>query len=225
MGKFSKQQEEKSTATPAAGASNQYLLMGIGVVVVLLLAWFLFLGKPNYPEINSPRPVFGNENAKIVIEEFSDFECPACQTAYAYVKPILAEFKEDIRFEYKHFPLNSECNNGSQTSHPNACIAAYASECANDQNQFWAYYDYLFTNKKLDDSSLKSAASFLKLNTESFNACLDSRAKRNIIITDVSAGNARGVSATPTFYVNGEKIENWNNLRSIILAKKAQLNQ
>lgn len=224
MGKFSKQETVKSK--PSGTASQSPVLLIVGGIILVIVVFFLFFNKPSYPEINSPRPFLGNSNAQIVIEEFSDFECPACQTAAPFVKSIITEFKDDVRFEYKHFPLNNECNSEmSGALHLNACIAAYASECANDQNKFWEYHDYNFANKKVDEASLRSTASAIGLDMELFNACLDSRAKRNVVVADIQNGNSRNVNATPTFFVNGEKIENWNNLRSIIIAKKAQLSQ
>lgn len=210
---------EKVSSTPAK--APPWLFIGIGVIIVLVIAGFLVFNKPAYPDITSPRPVAGNPNATILVEEFSDYECPACRVAQSYVEPILVEFKNDIRFEYKHYPLNPSCNSGvGQAVHPRACEAAYAAECANDQNQFWEMGDWMFDNQlSLTNSSLKSGARSIGLNGDSFDACLDSAAKRKIVTTDADEGNRRGVNSTPTFYVNGERVSDYTKLRAFILSK------
>ena len=78
----------------------------------------------------------GPKNAKVTIVEFSDFECPFCVRAYPTVKQILSEYKNDVRFYYKQFPLNN--------IHPNAQKAAEASLCALDQGKFWEWHDKIF---------------------------------------------------------------------------------
>ncbi len=78
----------------------------------------------------------GPENAKVTIVEFSDFECPFCVRAYPTVKQILSEYKDDVRFYYKQFPLNN--------IHPNAQKAAEASLCALDLDKFWEWHDKIF---------------------------------------------------------------------------------
>lgn len=78
----------------------------------------------------------GPENAKVTIVEFSDFECPFCVRAYPTVKQILSEYKNDVKFYYKQFPLNN--------IHPNAQKAAEASLCAADQGKFWEWHDKIF---------------------------------------------------------------------------------
>lgn len=81
-------------------------------------------------------PVIGPEGAKVTIVEFSDFECPFCIRAYPTIKKILSDYKGQVRFYYKHYPLTQ--------IHPNAEKAAEASICAGDQGKFWEYHDKLF---------------------------------------------------------------------------------
>lgn len=78
----------------------------------------------------------GPADAKVQILEFSDFECPYCIRAYPTVKQILNDYKGQVRFYYKQFPLNQ--------IHPNAQKAAEASLCAADQGKFWEYHDKMF---------------------------------------------------------------------------------
>lgn len=99
-----------------------------------------------------PRPysvgnasVRGGKNAKVVIVEFSDFQCPYCSRAYPTVNQLLKEYGDNITFVYKHFPLVS--------IHPRAQKTAEAAECAKDQGKFWEFHDQLF-QKQTDWSSL-----------------------------------------------------------------------
>lgn len=78
----------------------------------------------------------GPKNAKVTIVEFSDFECPYCIRAYPTVKQILSEYKNDVKFYYKQYPLTQ--------IHPNAQKTAEASLCANDQGKFWEFHDKIF---------------------------------------------------------------------------------
>lgn len=78
----------------------------------------------------------GPQNAKVTIVEFSDFECPFCIRAYPTVKQILSEYKNDVKFYYKQYPLTQ--------IHPNAQKTAEASLCANDQGKFWKFHDKIF---------------------------------------------------------------------------------
>jgi protein-disulfide isomerase len=184
------------------------------IAVALLIVWLVGRGSngPIYPNINSPRPVLGGTDAKFLVEEFSDFECPACGAAKIVADDVIKTFGDRIRFTYKHYPLVS--------IHSYAFLAAQASECANDQGKFWEYHDKLFTNQSnLSESDLKAYAVELKLNTDSFNACLDSKAKRDIVRIDMADGNKRGVNSTPSFFINGEPLADWSTLKEAIQNK------
>lgn len=94
--------------------------------------------------------VKGDKNAKVTIIEYSDFQCPFCQRSFTTMNQILTDYKGKIRLVYKHLPI--------QSIHPNAQIAAEASECAGEQNKFWEYHDNLF-NKQQEWSPLPQATS------------------------------------------------------------------
>jgi len=88
-------------------------------------------------DINSTDPVEGPTNAKVTIVEFSDFQCPACISAFPVVNQVLQAYPNQIRFVYKEFPLTS--------IHPYAQKAAEAALCANAQGKFWEFHDKLFS--------------------------------------------------------------------------------
>lgn len=175
------------------------LTWGVIVVIAITIVVAYTSTRPTYEGTPGPRPFKGAEDAAVLVEEYSDFQCPACGAAYPLLKGVADTYGDQIRFEYNHFPLTR--------IHPNAMIAALASECANDQGKFWEMHDGIFENQKdLSKSMLKSLAGEIGLDTESFNACLDSRAHKDIVEADISEGTKRGVNATPTIYINGEKI-------------------
>lgn len=140
-------------------------------------------------------------NATVTVTEYGDLQCPSCKAAQdLVVKPLIAKYGKQIRFEYAHFPL--------QTLHPYAMIAAEASECAADQGKFWEFIDLVFTNQaSLSRDAIQGWAQELSLDMDLFGRCLDSHIKRPAILEEYNEGRDRGVGGTPTFFVNGTKVE------------------
>jgi len=199
-----KRKEEKITKVPW-----NWIAGIIIVIIIVLIAYFAFFNKPYYEDKNPARPYYGKPAAKVLVEEFSDFQCPACGQAFILIKPIIEQYKDRIKFEYKHFPLTS--------LHPNAFPAAVAAECALDQNKFWEMYNLLFQNQQnLSKENFLNFASQLKLNEESFKACIESGAKDKYVNADKAEGEKRGMQGTPTFFVNGKKLDNWSQIKSEI---------
>ncbi len=108
-----------------------------------------------------------------------------------------------VRFEYRHFPFLG----------PESLAAAEAAECAGEQGAFWTYHDMLFANQAgenrgaFKDANLKAFAAQLNLDTKAFNQCLDSGRYQEAVLAEMQEGRQRGVRATPTFFINGQKIE------------------
>jgi protein-disulfide isomerase len=156
------------------------------------------LDAPRTVIAKADRPSKGPSNAPIELIEFSDFQCPFCESAFPTVKQVLATYGNRIHFVYRHYPL---------TIHPNARPAAEASQCADEQGQFWAFHDRLFGDQAhLADADFKRVAAELHMNTAQFNACVDSRKYKNDVDTDIRAGDEAGVSGTPAFYINGRML-------------------
>ncbi len=150
-------------------------------------------------------PSLGNKNAKVVVVDFSDFECPFCKQYFDQTFGLIKKDYIDtgkIVYYYRHFPLGF---------HPAAKPAALASECASEQGKFWEYHDLVFKNqakisqKTADEvkQTLKGFAESLNLNASQFNNCLDSEKYKDNVDKDVTEGGTAGVSGTPTFFVNG----------------------
>jgi protein-disulfide isomerase len=141
----------------------------------------------------------GPKGAPVEIVEFSDFQCPFCQRVNPTVDQVLKTYGDRIRFVYRHYPL---------PNHPNARPAAEAAVCADQQGKFWAFHDRLFGSPdKLTGADLKAHAAAAGVDTAKFNACVDGKLTKDAVELDIKEANAVGVSATPTFFVNGRSLE------------------
>lgn len=172
----------------------------IGIAIIIGVGMFLVLGNkapvtPINPDAND---TVGGQ--PVLIEEYSDFQCPYCQQVYPVVEQLRAKYGNQVKFEYKQFPLRS--------IHPLAEISAQASECARDQGKFDEYYQVLFTKRDWlqGDTAgiLNTYASNLGLNVETFSACVSSGSKKTVTDADLAQGSSRGVQGTPTFFINGQ---------------------
>lgn len=156
----------------------------------------ILLSSPKLQLSYDPARVRGDSKAAVVIIEFSDFECPFCQTAYPVMKQMLTKYSGKIRLAYRDFPLRQ--------IHPHAEAAAEASRCATEQGKFWEYHDLLFSNPgKLDNAALDEYARSLQLDKELFESCLSSGKFKAGVEDDLQAGLKAGVSGTPAFFING----------------------
>lgn len=143
--------------------------------------------------------VKGPANAPVTIIMFSDYQCPYCGRAEDTVKEILEAYPTQVKLIFRDFPLSS--------MHQYAQKAAEASECAGEQGKYWEMHDKLFENQQaLTADDLKKYAADLGLDTGKFNTCLDSGAMASEVQKDFNDGQAAGVSGTPTFFINGQKL-------------------
>ncbi len=195
---------------------NLKVLIPAILAIIAILAVIAVVIRPashDYPDIDTPKDVFGNKDSNVLLEEFSDLECPACQTAHlSFVRKIKEEFKDNISFTYYHFPISY---------HKYAQKAAEAAECANDQGKFWQFVDVAFSKKgQLDKNSLINIAGALDLDKDRFTACLGSGVKKQYVERDWEEGVRRGLKGTPTFYLNGREIEGptYDKIKAAILA-------
>ncbi len=166
--------------------------------------------------INAKDWVKGNREAKVVLIEYSDFQCPACAYYYPLLKKLAEEFGDKIVIAYRHFPL---------PNHQNAKPAAYATEAAGRQGKFWEMHDLIFDNQK-DWSDKRNAeetfvtyANSLRLDIEKFKNDFASPEIKDKVENDYQSGQKARVNATPTFFLNGKKIanpRNYDELRNII---------
>ncbi|HEX3128900.1 MAG TPA: vitamin K epoxide reductase family protein [Thermoanaerobaculia bacterium] len=163
-------------------------------------------------------PVRGNPAAPHTVVVFSDFQCPGCRAFAAFyeaeVRPALGD---RVRLIYKHYPLNQECNPGLQaTIHPEACEAADAAEAARElggNEAFWKLHDLLFQNQ--DSFGQKPWSSLVQkagLDPAAVAGKMRARSGRARISEDVNLGRTLSLHQTPTVYLDGRPMEDWQRL-------------
>jgi len=142
--------------------------------------------------------VRGPEEALVTLVEYGDFECPYCGQAEPVIRELLSEFDDDVRYVWRHLPLNDV--------HPHAQIASEASEAAADQGRFWDMHDVLLAHQgELLPAHLRAYATELGLDAERVLDELHHRAHAARIGEDVASADESGVSGTPSFFVNGRR--------------------
>ncbi|MEM9927275.1 MAG: thioredoxin domain-containing protein [Cyanobacteria bacterium P01_D01_bin.50] len=143
-------------------------------------------------------PVTGDIQDKIILAEFSDFQCPYCGRASKTVSQFIDKYSDRVVLVYKHFPLTR--------IHPQAYPAAKAAWAAAQQGKFWEYHDALFSQQKqLGESLYVGIAEALSLDIEQFNRDRNSVTAQIAIEQDMELGNQLGVSGTP-FFVMKDKV-------------------
>ena len=149
------------------------------------------------PDIEN-EPYKGDENAEIVIVDFSSYSCPYCRKFTLNTLPkILENF--NVKYVFKDFPIHGEI----------AIKAHEAANCAYEQGKYWEYHDILFQRQsewKKNESKFVEYAKMLGLDVEEFKACLDSGKYREEVLKDRDEGTKLGVRGTPTFIIDGKKV-------------------
>jgi protein-disulfide isomerase len=170
----------------------RFLLIAAALMAALLL--FGCAGQPINEGVDAQgRAYRGAANSKLVIYEYSDFECPFCGRVQPTVEGMLRAYPNDVRLYFRHFPLDA---------HPRAMPSALAGVCAEEQGKFWPMHDKLFSNQNaLSDSDLKKYAADAGLDSAKFGSCLSSQAALERVKSDMAEAAAAGVEATPSFKI------------------------
>jgi len=157
--------------------------------------------RPTFPVDVGNAPFAGDKDAKVVIIEFSDFQCPFCAKGAELLKKIKEKYGKKVKVSFKQFPL---------PFHNHAEQAAVASLCANEQSSdlFWKMHDEMFANQEtaLDPEGLKKTGKKIGLKTEAFEKCLAENKYLAQVKADMEEGKKIGVKSTPTFFVNGQLV-------------------
>lgn len=142
-------------------------------------------------------PPKGKPDAKLILVEFSDYQCPFCQRHFQSVLPQLEKDyiqTGKLKYVFQDFPLES--------LHKNAFKAAEAAHCASDQNKYWEMHDRLFTNQQaLAPENLTAYAEALGLDRDAFQQCLDGGKYAAQVRDSLTAGEQLGVQGTPSFFL------------------------
>lgn len=186
----------------------------IGVIIFTILflglGWLIVDRTPTNTPINLTTTqtdhITGNASASAILIEYSDFQCSACADYQPLVNQVKEELGNNLQIIFRHFPLSN--------IHPNAHLAAQASEAAANQDAFWPMYDLLFKNQSawtnLEDPEEKfyQYATDLGLDLKQFTTDLTSKETIDKVGFDYQSGIKAGVNSTPSFFINNEKITN-----------------
>lgn len=150
--------------------------------------------------------VLGNAESRVVLVEYGDFQCPSCAGAHPTVKTVMADYMDTVAFVFRNFPITS--------IHPNAKAAAASAEAAGLQGKYWEMHDILF-DRQLSWSSLsasersdvfKGYAEELELDIDTFTTDMANANVNQKINFDIALAGKVGVSGTPAFFLNGERL-------------------
>jgi protein-disulfide isomerase len=211
----------------------------ITVISVSLIFGFLALAYKltnapqvtNFPQVNvldSTDHIKWSPDKKNLLVEYSDFECSACQSFHNLIKSQIEspqsknyDLTKKITLVYRHFPLYQ--------IHPYTQDASYAAEAAGKQGKFFEMIDLIFTrqNDWVKKGNVKAEfekyAGELKLNADQFKKNRDSKDVKDKVAGDTLSGEKVGISATPTFFINGKKIENLNSFDDFVAVLRESL--
>ncbi|MCP4752818.1 MAG: thioredoxin domain-containing protein [Proteobacteria bacterium] len=156
-----------------------------------------YLNKPNDFLVRVPVEsayLRGNRKARVMVLEFSDYQCPFCSRVQPTISRLRKKYKSKIVFGYRHAPL---------PFHQEADEAAIAVECARDQGKFEAYHTMLFDNyRNLSIANLKSFAKKTGIkDLKKFNDCLTRETYRKRLENDQQAAREAGIRGTPGFVI------------------------
>jgi protein-disulfide isomerase len=190
-----------------------------GAVLSSLAAWAVFRAIALIPEAARARQLLGTADqlldladdvdpdvdhirgpldAPVTLLEYGDYECPYCGQAETAIRELLATFGDEVRYVWRHLPLNDV--------HPSAQRAAEVAEAAAAQGRFWDMHDKLLAHQDaLTPRDVMGYADDLGLDTERFVNDVHSRANAPRIARDVSSADESGVSGTPTFFIDGRR--------------------
>ncbi len=218
------EREQKKVALTSESSGSRRKWFILGIVAVLFVGFFgfmVYLSKQQKAEqavkakemVSVGGTIRGNKAAKITLVEYGDLQCPSCQLAQPIVNETL-DARQDVKLIFKHFPIES--------LHPNAMSAANAVEAAGKQGKFFEMMDALYLNQKEwealpnPQSVYEKYAGELKLDLEKFKKDQQDPALKKKIEAERDEGISIGVSGTPSFFVNGEKIDNPSSSDALI---------
>jgi len=197
----------------------------IGVVLVAVTATVVLMSRPSAsnsstptqnttasqsptqrqaPQPGAPNPYTrGMPTARVTVEEFSDFQCPACGALEPGLRRVMKDYEDRVLFIFRNYPLQM---------HKYAFLASRAAEAAGQQGKFWGMHDLLYDNQKEWSESMEPRVQFdsyatrLGLDVQRFKADMERQDLAERVKSDLLRGNSLGVKGTPTVYLNGREL-------------------
>ncbi len=188
---------------------NKRFIIVLAAIIVGFVAIVLLSRSAGTDDVTTTGSsnVYGNLNSKVTLTEYVDFQCEACYAFYPTVKEVKEKYKDTVKFEIKYFPISS--------SHSNALAAAATAQAAAKQGKFFEMHNMLFERQKSwENMSTERTATFesyakeIGLDIAQYNTDLASAETKAVINADLAEVKKLGGDGTPTFALNGKKIEN-----------------
>lgn len=191
---------------------------GLTLVIIALFAYYFYAMRDYKPvpaieiEVSATDHVRGALDGKVTLVEFGDFQCPACGAYEPIVRQLLKDNNKTLKLVFRHFPLTQ--------IHQNALLSAKATEAAALQGKFWEMHDIIYDKQKEWSEGLNARDLFLAyattigLDTKKFSQDLNNKSIEDKILAEYKEGAKLGIMGTPTFFVNGKRIENPQSLEA-----------
>ena len=218
-----RREEQRRAAARAArrqsgGLPLPWLTGGVVVVVAAVIVILVLMNQSPAPtSVTTPANVtptgdasgrtVGSSSASVTLDLWADFQCPVCKQFTDTVEPNLVSdyiSKGQVRLVFHDFAFIG----------PESTQAAIGGLCAADAGKFWPYHDYVYANQgaensgALSDTKLKAIASAVGIDATTFSTCLGSSANKQQVSDEATTAQSKGITGTPTLYVNGVQVSN-----------------
>ncbi len=147
--------------------------------------------------LSAVAPSQGSAGSRLQVVAFFDYQCPFCAEAFEIMQELAAEYPDQFYWQFRHFALQELSRE-----------LAEAAMCAGEQNQFWQFSSLAYKKQAaVNAESITSFAGELGLSMDSFNECVKAGRYQSVVADDFVSGKSLGVQATPTFFINGHKVQ------------------
>lgn len=189
--------------------SNRFF--AILLIILAIIGGVIFVNKSKNSTTVAPDQAqltnltTGSGTTGVTLIEYGDFQCPVCATYYPIVKQITEKYGDKITFQFRNFPLSE--------IHQNAVLAARAALAADKQGKFWEFHDILYENQNAWSGSQNASSIFedyaqkLSLNGDQFKTDMASSEVNAQIQADRTEAQKLGLTGTPTFILDGKKLD------------------
>lgn len=156
-------------------------------------------------EVSEEDYIYGSRDAEVFLIEYSDLECPFCQSFHSTAQQAIDDNEGKVAWVYRHFPLDA--------IHPRARPAAVAAECVGEiggNDAFWAYIDEVFANQTTALTDLVGVAADVGVDSTSVANCIESGRTEELVENDYQEGLTAGVTGTPGNFIVNSNGEVWS---------------
>ena len=198
-----------------------FIIVAVVAVIALAILIIPSLAKPSTDVSQARGSSLGDPNAPVKVEEFGDYQCPACASFFVNLEPQIV--KDYINTGKIYFSFTPFSFVGQES-----IDASQAAYCARDQGKFWEYHDTLYNNQRGENQGnfsiahLEQFAKNLNLNMDQFKTCLEGKKYSDQVQSDYNYGVGKNINSTPSFIVDGQLVSQDTLVQTIDAALKAK---